>query len=218
MVFIPKSILAYAQFLSNPNKPFNYYIEANINKFDEVNRQTYFFNAGVKYRFNEKFSLDYGLQYENYKNDRGSFSDDEDELNVIFGERNREVVQHELIGKYSLTNKMNINLTARYYWSYSQNHMFFNLQNDGFLIPNSTYAINKDRNFNSWNFDLSYSWWFAPGSELRVLYRNYGIERTDKVEKNVQTNFNSILNSDLTNIFSISLRYFIDYNKLKSKH
>ncbi len=217
-VYIPKSIYSYVQFSSNPNKAFNYYIEANINKFDETNRQTYFFNTGAKYRFNEKFSLDYRFEYENYKNDRGGYGYDTDESNIIFGERNQEVVQHELIGKYSITNTMNINLTARYYWAYSQNHGFFNLQNDGYLTPNTSYAVNQDLNYNSWNFDLSYSWWFAPGSELRVLYRNYGIEQTDSVEKKLKTNFNNILNSDLTNIFSISLRYFLDYNKLKSKH
>ena len=167
-VFIPKSIYAYAQFFSNPNKPFNYYVEANINKYDETNRQTYFFNTGAKYRFNEKFSLDYGFQYENYKNDRGAFWDDYDKSNIVFGERNQEVVQHELIGKYSLSNTMNINLTARYYWSYSQNHDYLNLQNNGHLTPNLSYKVNQDLNYNSWNFDLSYSWWFAPGSELIV--------------------------------------------------
>ncbi|MFM9825225.1 DUF5916 domain-containing protein [Flavobacterium sp.] len=216
-VFIPKSVYVYAQFFSNPNKSFNYYTEAIINKFDETNRQTYFFNTGAKYRFNEKFSLDYRFEYENYKNDRGAFSDDYDESNIVFGERNQEVIQHELIGKYSLTNKMNINLTARYYWSYSQNHDFFILQNNGHLTPNESYNVNQDLNYNLWNFDLSYSWWFAPGSEVKVLYRNYGQEQTDSVKKNVNTNLKDIFNSDLTNIFSISIRYFIDYNKLKSK-
>ncbi len=217
-VFIPKSIYPYAQFFSNPNKPFNYYFEANINKFDETNRQTYFFNTGAKYRFNEKFSLDYGFEYENYQNDRGAFWNDYDNSNVVFGERNQEVIQHELIGKYSLTNTMNINLTARYYWSYSQNHKFFNLQNNGRLTPNENYSVNQDLNYNSWNFDLSYSWWFARGSEVKLLYRNYGQQQAYIVEKDIKTNFKNIFNSDLTNIFSISLRYFMDYNKLKIKH
>ena len=214
-VYIPKSIITYAQFFSNPNKPFNYSFEGNINRFDEKKRQTIFFNTSVKYRFNESFSLDYSIEYENYKNDRGAFNDDFDDSNIVFGERNREVLQNQLSGKYSLTNKMNINLTARHYWSYSQNHKYFSLQNNGYLIPYDSYSFNKDRNFNSWNFDLSYSWWFAPGSEFTVLYRNYGLERTSSVEKDIKNNLKNIFNADLTTIFSISLRYFIDYNKLK---
>ncbi|WP_291123493.1 DUF5916 domain-containing protein, partial [Flavobacterium sp. UBA6046] len=141
-----------------------------------------------------------------------------DNTDIVFGERNREILQNDFVGKYSLTNKMTINLTARYYWSYSKNHEFFTLQNDGYLIPNTGYSLNKDRNFNSWNFDLSYSWWFAPGSEFSILYRNYALESTNLVEKNIHSNFTNVFNGNLTNIISISLRYFIDYNSLKSKH
>jgi hypothetical protein len=92
------------------------------------------------------------------------------------------------------------------------------LQDDGYLTPNTSYSQNKNRNFNSWNLDFSYSWWFAPGSELSILYRNYALESTNVVEKNTQENFNNLFGGNLTNIFSISLRYYIDYNSLKSKH
>jgi hypothetical protein len=155
------------------------------------------------------------MDYINQSNYRGWV--DSNETGVIFAERNREIFQNDLTGKYSLNNKMTINLTARYYWSYSKNHEFFTLQNNGYLTPNSTYTQNKDRNFNSWNFDLSYSWWFAPGSEISILYRNYGLERADVVEKDLSKNIKSIFNSDLTNVFSISIRYFIDYNAVKNK-
>jgi hypothetical protein len=136
---------------------------------------------------------------------------------IIFNEHNREILQYDLTGKYSLTNKTTINLTARYYWFYSQNHEFFTLENDGHLTQNTTYNLNKNRNFNSWNFDLSYSWWFAPGSEFTVLCRNYALESTNVVEKNFSTNLKNVFGTNLTNIFSVSLRYFIDYNSLKSK-
>lgn len=217
-VYIPKSILAYFQFTSNPNRTFNYYIGVNTNQFKGNKRKVYLLDFGTKYKFDDKFSLEYAIEYTYYKNDRGSFSDDEDETNIIFGERNREILQHDLTGKYSITNKMTVNLIARYYWSYSQNHKFFTLQNDGYLIPNTTYSQNKDRNLNSWNFDLSYSWWFAPGSEISVLYRNYALKDTDTVEKNLKTNIKNVFDSQLTNIFSIRLRYLIDYNSLKRKY
>ena len=149
------------------------------------------------------------------KNDRGWV--DFDNAGVVFTERNREILQNDLTGKYSLNNKMTINLTARYYWSYSKTHDFFTLQNNGYLRPNSNYTLNKDRNFNSWNFDLSYSWWFAPGSEVSILYRNYGLQRASVVEKDLSKNLKNIFNSDLTNVLSVSIRYFIDYNSVKNK-
>lgn len=214
-VFVPRRFGFYTGFVLNSNNPLTFEAESAFTKYDEKNRATYLINGGPKYRFNDKLSLSYLLQYTHKINDRGWV--DSNETGIIFAERNREILQNDLTGKYSLNNKMTINLTARYYWSYSKNHEFFTLQNNGYLTPNSTYAQNKDRNFNSWNFDLSYSWWFAPGSEISILYRNYGLERADVVEKDLSKNLKSIFNSDLTNVLSISIRYFIDYNTVKNK-
>ena len=215
-VYKPKSAIGYIQFYSNENRAFHYEIELALEKFNEKNRAIYKMFGGTKYRFSDKFSLQHNFQYTRMTNDRGWVGTDNSD--IIFGERNREILQNDLVGKYSLTNKMNINLTARYYWSYSKNHTFFTLENNGSLIENNNYSLNKDRNFNSWNFDLSYSWWFAPGSELSVLYRNYALERSSLVEKNIHSNLTTIFNGNLTNIFSVSFRYFIDYNSLKAKH
>ena len=213
-VYKPKSIIGYGQFYSDETRPFHYELELSGEKFDEENRNIYRVFGGAKYRFNDRFSLSYNFEYTRLANDRGWVGFDNDD--IIFGERNREIVQHYFTGKYSITNKMTFNLIARYYWSYSENHEYFTLQDDGYLASNPSYSLNKNRNFNSWNLDFSYSWWFAPGSELSVLYRNYALERTNIVEKNTQENFNNLFAGNLTNIFSISLRYFIDYNSLKS--
>ncbi|NDP25908.1 MAG: carbohydrate binding family 9 domain-containing protein [Flavobacterium sp.] len=215
-VFKPKSALLYALFYSNDNKPFHYEIEGYIEKFDEDNRNTYTVNGGIKYRFNDKLSLSYNILYTRKVNDRGFVSLLQNN-DIIFGERNREIVEHYFNGKYSINDKMTFNLIARYYWSYSENHEFFTLQEDGYLAPNSTYSKNKNRNFNSWNLDFSYSWWFAPGSEISVLYRNYALESTNLVQKNMSTNLSNVFDTNLTNIFSVSLRYYIDYNSLKRK-
>ena len=81
----------------------------------------------------------------------------------------------------------------------------------------AAYTLNKNRNFNSWNLDFSYSWWFAPGSEISILYRNYALESTDLVQKSMTTNLSNVFDTNLTNIFSVSIRYYIDYNSLKRK-
>ncbi len=214
-VFIPEKIFTALNFTSNENNAFSIIIQPSFTKYNEDGRGNYGLYLGPKYRFNDRLSIAFAMDYINQSNYRGWV--DSNETGIIFGERNREILQNDLTGKYSLNNKMTINLTARYYWSYSKNHEFFTLQNSGYLAPNNTYAENKDRNFNSWNFDLSYSWWFAPGSEISILYRNYGLERADIVEKDLSKNLKSIFNSDLTNVLSISIRYFIDYNVVKNK-
>lgn len=214
-VYIPKSIIGYAQFYSNENKPFHYEIEVASEKFDEENRNIYRLNGGAKYRFSDKFSLSYNALYTRMVNDRGWVGFDN--TDIIFAERNREIAEHYFTGKFSITNKMTFNLIARYYWSYAENHEFFTLQDDGHLTPNPSYSENKNRNFNSWNLDFSYSWWFAPGSEISVLYRNYALESTNIVEKSAHTNITNVFDSNMTNILSVSIRYYIDYNSLKNK-
>jgi hypothetical protein len=215
-VYIPKSIIGYAQFYSNDNKPFHYEVEASSEKFDEDNRNIYRLNGGTKYRFSDKFSLSYNILYTRMVNDRGWVGFDN--TSIIFAERNREIVEHYFTGKYSISNKMTFNLIARYYWSYAENHEFFTLQDDGYLTSNPTYTKNKNRNFNSWNLDFSYSWWFAPGSEISVLYRNYALASTNIVEKSAHTNLTNVFDNNMTNILSVSIRYYIDYNSLKRKH
>ncbi|WKL42928.1 DUF5916 domain-containing protein [Flavobacterium sp. ZE23DGlu08] len=214
-VFLPEKVFTAINFATNDNNPFTLVVQPSLSKFNENDRNVYGFYISPKYRFNDRLSIAYVLDYFNETNDRGWV--DTDNTGIIFAERNRETAQNDFTGKYALNNRMTINLTARYYWSYSKNHQFFTLQNNGYLTPNSTYAQNKDRNFNSWNFDLSYSWWFAPGSEISILYRNYGLERASIVEKDLSKNLKSIFNSDLTNVLSISIRYFIDYNAVKNK-
>jgi hypothetical protein len=214
-IYNPSKISGYLEIESNKNNNLTFDITPSFIKYNESGRFTYRIYAGPKYRFSDKFSLAFFTDYTNEANNIGWLESNDSE--IIFARRNREILQNELNGKYAINNKMTFNLKARYYWSYSDNHHYYSLQNDGHLNHNDIYNSNKNRNFNSWNFDLSYSWWFAPGSQLSVLYRNYAQEDTNMVEKRLNKNISSIFNSNMTTIFSISLRYFIDYNAVKNK-
>jgi len=214
-IYNPSMISAYLGMESNKNKNLTFNITPSFFKYDEDNRFTYRIYAGPKYRFNDRFSLAFTADYTNEANAIGWV--ETNDTNIIFAKRNREIIQADLTGKYAINNKMTFNLKARYYWSYSENHDYFTLKDNGYLTPNNSYNNNKNRNLNSWNLDFSYTWWFAPGSQLSLLYRNYAQEETNMVEKSLNKNLNSIFNSNMTNIFSISLRYFIDYNSLKNK-
>ena len=214
-VYVPKRLSSYFGFELNQNHDFTVDATVSTVQYDEENRQTYGIYINPKYRFNNQFSLEYAFEYLTKRNDRGRIGYDTN--GIVFAERNRETLQNTLTGKFALTNRMALNLDVRYYWSYSENHEFFTLQDDGHLSPYPSYNLNRNRNYNSWNFDLSYSWWFAPGSQIYILYRNYGLEDTRLVEKDLSTNLKNIFDSNLTNIFSISIRYYIDYNVVKNK-
>ena len=214
-LIIPENIGLNFYFSSNYNRKFALDFFPYLTLMNEKERIDYGFSVTPKYRFNDHFSLNYKLGYEKQNNNIGWIAFDENE-NTILARRNRITYTNSVQGKYALNNLMNINLSLRHYWSYAVNHDILNLEDDGTTTLNSTYLENKNQNFNTWNFDLSYSWWFAPGSEISVLYRNNSSVSEREFSKEFSTNFRNSLNHDnLNHIFSISIRYFIDYNSLK---
>jgi hypothetical protein len=65
--------------------------------------------------------------------------------------------------------------------------------------------------------DLSFSWWFAPGSQMSVLYRNNSSLFAREFNKEIGSNFRDAVNQEnLNHILSVSIRYFIDYNSAKN--
>jgi len=111
---------------------------------------------------------------------------------------------------------MNFNLSVRHYWSYVENNSFQNLNDDGTLTENTIYNENRNSNFNSWNLDLTYSWWFAPGSQISVLYRNNAATFDRTTNKDFSNNFSNLISDNLNHILSVSIRYYIDYNQGKN--
>jgi RNA polymerase-interacting CarD/CdnL/TRCF family regulator len=50
---------------------------------------------------------------------------------------------------------------------------------------------------------------------VSILYRNYAQEGSRNVERRLNTNLKNVFDSNMTNILSVSVRYFIDYNIIK---
>ncbi len=213
-VKIPKSIYAYYYFSSNYNRRFAIDIQPDIWISDEEDRNYYGFLFSPRYRFSNKLLMIYSFNYGLDTNNKGwvAFEDDD----IIFTRRDRTVITNSLSGKYSISNKMTVNLTARHYWTYGENHEFLTLQDNGMLMENSTFSENKDFTYNNWNLDLSYTWWFAPGSQLSFLYRNNAVGNFEYVNRSYTKNIEHLFNNNLNSIFSISLRYYIDFNTAKN--
>ncbi|WP_284651533.1 DUF5916 domain-containing protein [Flavobacterium terrisoli] len=215
-VAVPKNFRTYLTYSTNYNRKFAFDISPSVTLFDEKDRKNYGFIVSPRYRFNDRFSLIYNFNF-NRQNNNVGWIDFDDFDNTIFARRNRITYINTLQGKYSINNKMNFNLNVRHYWSYVVNHEILTLQDDGSLAENTTYTENKNSNLNLWNLDLTYSWWFAPGSQVSVLYRNNAALFSREFNRQLESNLNDALDSEnLSHVFSISIRYFIDYNSMKN--
>ena len=216
-ITIPENIDFWFFFSSNYNRKFALDFNPTLSFFNETKRVKYGVFVSPRYRFNDRFSLIYEFDFSRLNNNIGNTFQTEG-INYVFARRDIITYTNKLEGKYSINNVMNINLSARHYWSYVTNREFLNLQSDGSVETNTTFTDNLNQNFNVWNFDLSWNWWFVPGSQVTVLYRNNSAMFDRIFSRNIERNFlNAVDNENLNHIFSISLRYFIDYNTLKKK-
>src|SRR5690606_36337222 len=112
--------------------------------------------------------------------------------------------------------KMALNLAFRHYYTDVTYDKFFTLENDGTLTSTNSYNENHNATYNSWNIDLRFSWWFAPGSQLSLLYRN-AIEGYENVSNlSFRHNFDYMFSQPQLNSFSIRISYYLDYNRMKN--
>lgn len=210
----PKNAGGWLYFSSNYNNKFAIDFEPFITHVINENRYEAGVNISPRYRFSDKFSLVYGFNYFKQKNDIG-FIDFEDS-NIIFARRDRDTYTNSITSKFSISSVMNFNLSVRHYWSLAENNKINNLNEDGSLSPNTTYSGNRNSNFSTWNLDLSYSWWFAPGSQMSILYRNNAGTFDRTINKDFGSNFSNLFQDNLNHVLSVSVRYFIDYNQAKN--
>jgi hypothetical protein len=88
---------------------------------------------------------------------------------------------------------------------------------DGSLSPNESFRENVDQNVNFFNVDMVYTWQFAPGSFLNLVWKDAAFSSEDRNESRYVRNLNNILDSDHNNNLSLKVIYFLDYLQLKKR-
>ena len=215
-LILPKLQSYWLGFSSNYNYKFALDIEVSNLFYDQENRSDLDISVSPRYRFSDKFSLIYSINPYIQKNNIGFVDYLSDTEEVIMAQRDRNTVNNSLTSKFSINSQMNFNLSVRHYWSIAENNAFYTLQKNGRLVEKLDYIEDKNSNFSTWNLDLSYSWWFAPGSQATVLYRNNASNFPNEIDKNFKNNFDTLFTDNLNHAFSVSIRYFIDYNQAKN--
>jgi hypothetical protein len=213
---IPEVINAYFYFSSNYNNRFAFELNPSYGIANEKGRINYGLSISPRYRFSDHFSLNYNFDFSQQNNNIGYVGDNSVSNEIFMGRRDRSTYINSIQGKFTINSDMNFNLSLRHYLSYATYNQYYSLQNNGSIVPTSNFTENSNSNFNAWNLDLSYSWWFAPGSQISILYRNNAAIFENEFKRDLGTNIRNVIDKDaLNHVFSVSVRYFIDYNSLK---
>lgn len=218
-VYIPRDLGSYIILRSNRNRKAAIDAQIQYKVTEEKGRDNTFLSLSPLYRFNNKFTATISASYILQRNNIGyiddTYTDENSAFDIIFAQRDRKTYTLSSGAKYSLNKDMTFNLNGRYYWSYAENTSFYNLQENG-QLNSISYSENRNSNFQTWNLDLSYNWWFAPGSQISILYRNQGDSFSRVIDKSLEANFSNLFKNQLEHNFSVSIRYFIDYNQAKN--
>lgn len=168
-------------------------------------------------RFNDKVQLIYRINQNLDKVVMGYVDHTENEDTIYFGKRKQKTLINTLNLNYIFNNKSSLSLRMRHYWSTVKYIDFYTLNYDGSLTLTDEYTENENINYNAFTIDLVYTWNFAPGSELLLVWKNQIDVEEEELIYNFRENMNQTWKSPQTNSFSIKVLYYLDYWYLARK-
>lgn len=140
---------------------------------------------------------------------------------IIFMRRNQITLNNEISGQYTFNNRMGLTMIMRHYWSKVEAKSFHLLTAEGDLAPTPYTGYTAEgtplhnANFDLFNLDLAYSWRFAPGSDISIVWKNI-IQNNDALAQlTYLENLRNLPNHPQTNSISVRITYFIDYATLR---
>ena len=137
---------------------------------------------------------------------------------VLLGRRNVATITNTATTTYTFTNRMSLNIRVRHYVSNVHYRDFSRLRPNGVESP-VDYQRNRDNTFNAFNVDAVYSWWFAPGSQVSIVWKNAA---ATSFEANAATplyfdNLSNTINTAHNNNVSVKVLYYLDYLALRPR-
>jgi hypothetical protein len=112
---------------------------------------------------------------------------------------------------------MALTLRARHYWSKAIYNDYVLLDENG-LMQTSDYEGHHNVSFNAFNIDMVYTWRFAPGSELNLIWKNAILQNDKEIRNDFYHNFRHTIQSPQANNISLKAIYYLDYQMLRKKN
>jgi hypothetical protein len=195
-------------------------------------RTSYGLSLSPRYRVNDHLNFRYTFDYELKINQIGYVNDGLDADNpldqpllaafgtdVLLGRRNVSTFTNTLNANYTFTNRLSLTTRVRHYVSAVRYHEFARLRPGGTEEALPTYTRNHDTSFSAFNVDAALVWWFAPGSQVSVVWKDatssylLGSEATPLYFDNLANTANTPHNNNV----SVKVLYYLDYLSLRRR-
>jgi hypothetical protein len=218
--WVYKTPLSYSSslvFATDNRKMFKYSEVFTFINTPGNNNFFYSFEYIPRLRLSDRFQISLDIYTEMNLNNYGWVETATDSLNntvLYFGRRDITTWNNILTASYIFNTEMSLSLRLRHYWSQAKYLQYYTLNHDGHL-DNSTYNTNNNINFNAFSVDLQYTWYFAPGSEISIVWKNQIVSQGTSLQNNYFADLGNTLSSPQSNSFSIKVLYYFDYMYLK---
>jgi len=210
----PQNLDMYVFMSSDYRKTFAFDFEGSIWQGTGTDEAGYYCEIEPRVRIADRMYIEYGLGYD-YSLKAGYVDNSVD--SIYFGKRDRTTLTNAVEASYIFSDKASLNLRVRHYWSRVFYTGFYLLNNDGELDRCDNYYKNQDMNYNAFTVDLVYTWDFAPGSKISVVWKNAINTNETDISNRYFTNLTNTFSAPQLNSFSIRLFYYLDYNYLKNR-
>jgi len=205
----------YAGFNTDSRKAFETGVLLTVGNFiDRFLTENIIVSLAFRYRVNDRLTFNYTFDYNTDPYNYGFANFDEDN-NSIFGTRRMLTLTNVISAKYMFMNDMFASVNVRHYWNTCKYRDYYTLLDNGDIAYNGTYAENNDYNYNVFNVDFMYSWQFAPGSQLSIVYKNAIETQESDLIYDYYRDLKHTIESPQSNSLSLKVMYYLDYQYLK---
>lgn len=200
---------------SDPRRVFMAGVEAVIGRnYLEPGRFRAAIELNPSVRFNNRFSGEAVFEWGLDNNDEG-FAGITDGT-IIFGQRDNRTMSMELDFSYMFSARSYISFRMREYWARAiYSGSYFILEDDGSLTP-APVSRNDNTSYNALNADINYTWRFAPGSELTLVFKNSLYDTAGEIPSSLGENLGELMKLRMTRSISCKVIWYLDYHTVSS--
>jgi hypothetical protein len=210
------------------------HVDGGARFFQQANRLGWRISPSIRWRASNKLTLSTSISFERSTENIGGLDtsliskssvgyEKLPQKPILMAHRDGSNLVNDFGVNYAFNTRLNLSFYARHYW----NRVFFKsfdiLQADGSLVPSaytgkdvSQHPLN-DIAANYFNIDMVFTWRFAPGSDILIVYKNLIRHDADGLDVNHDYFYNArhLPSFEGSNSISFKILYYLDYSKIK---
>jgi hypothetical protein len=187
-----------------------------IKWFGEEQRTKKSVNVSLRLRPGKTRTMIANTELQYYNNQR-AFVSNALQGKALFGERNLWVVENFIQFTQVINNQSNVQMEARHYWLRSNYDAYFGLITESGNLYRLAYnkGYDYDVNVNFATVFITYTWRFAPASDLQITYKNdldfLNPNKNEGYQENLMRLTGTFANN---NTLTIRANYYMDYGRV----